>query len=160
MRRTVPAGWFRSPVHVLAFGFGTGLSPVAPGTLGTLAAVPIVWMLSPLPGSLSAVVVLVFTVAGVHICRVAAATLGTHDHPAIVWDEMAGLMITLLFVPFSWTALALGFVLFRVFDILKPWPISYVDRKIPGGVGIMLDDVIAAVFAGIVLRGMEAYFGF
>ena len=160
MRRITPSDLFRSPIHLLAFGFGTGMSPVAPGTLGTLAAVPIVWALSALPDSLSAVVVLVFTVAGVHICQVAADTLETHDHPGIVWDEMAGLMVTLLFVPFSWTALAVGVVLFRIFDIWKPWPIGYVDKKIHGGIGIMLDDLIAAVFAGLVLRGMLVYFGF
>ena len=98
MRRVTSSDLFRSPIHLLAFGFGTGMSPVAPGTLGTLAAVPIVWAHSALPDSLSAVVVLVFTVAGVHICQVAADTLGTHDHPGIVWDEMAGVMGTLLVV--------------------------------------------------------------
>ena len=160
MRRITSPDLFRSPIHVLAFGFGTGISPVAPGTLGTLAAVPIVWALSELPATLCVVVVFVFAVAGVHICQVAADTLGTHDHPGIVWDEMVGLMVTLLFVPFSWTALAAGVVLFRIFDIWKPWPIRYVDNKIHGGLGIMLDDLIAAVFAGLVLRGILVYFEF
>jgi len=91
-------------------------------------------------------------VAGISICGVASRSLESHDHPGIVWDEIAGMMLTMLFIPFSWITLGAGFLLFRVFDILKPWPIRYVDRKVSGGLGIMLDDIIAAVFANILLR--------
>ncbi|TXK95581.1 phosphatidylglycerophosphatase A [Methylococcaceae bacterium HT1] len=139
------------PILCLAFGFGSGLAKKAPGTFGTLAAVPIYIALAQTNIWIYSVVSVLCSVVGVWICGIAAEKLGEHDFGGIVWDEIAGLLITMWFVVFSWQNLLLGFVLFRAFDIIKPWPIKWIDQKVSGGFGIMLDDVIAGVFAGLVL---------
>lgn len=139
------------PVLFLAFGFGSGLAKKAPGTFGTLAAIPVYYLFAQTSFMVYSVLTLVVTVVGVWICDRAAKKLDEHDFGGIVWDEIAGYLITLWFVPFSWQALLLGFVLFRFFDILKPWPIKWADKHVQGGLGIMLDDVLAAVFAGGIL---------
>ncbi len=141
----------RNKVHLLATGFGSGLVPVAPGTVGTIAAIPFYMMFAFLPWTWLFVATLAICLFGPYICGKAADDIGVHDHKAIVWDEFAGLFITMCFVPFSWTALALGFVLFRIFDVLKPWPISLMDKKLEGGFGIMMDDVAAGLAAGVCL---------
>jgi len=141
-----------NPIHLLAVGFGSGLSPRAPGTMGTLAAIPLWWVLSHLPLVAYAAVTLLVCVVGVWICDRAARDFGVHDHPAIVWDEIAGFLITMLMVPAGLLWVLAGFVLFRLFDIIKPWPIGWVDRHVGGGFGIMIDDVIAGVFAACVLQ--------
>jgi phosphatidylglycerophosphatase A len=147
----------RNPVHLLATGFGAGLSPVAPGTFGTLVAVPLVWLLVNL--SLFGYVFLtaVFFLLGIWLCERTASDLGEHDHGGIVWDEIVGYMITMLpiwlmVVPLAWQWLLLGFVLFRFFDIVKPWPIRWIDQHVGGGFGIMLDDLLAGIFAAIALQ--------
>lgn len=137
--------------HFLGFGFGSGLAPFAPGTFGSLVAIPIILLLTFHPFWSHLIVTLVATVAGVKICQQAADDLGVHDHPAIVWDEIAGMLITFLLVPITPLNLLLGFVLFRFFDIAKPFPIRMIDKKVDGGLGIMLDDVIAGIFAAIAL---------
>ena len=139
------------PVLCLAFGFGSGLAKKAPGTFGTVAAVPIYLLLMQTNLFIYSVATAVCTVVGIWICGVAADKLGEHDFGGIVWDEIAGLLITMWFVAFSWQNLVIGFVLFRIFDIIKPWPIKWVDQQVQGGLGIMLDDVIAGIFAGLVL---------
>ncbi|MAE04005.1 MAG: phosphatidylglycerophosphatase A [Porticoccaceae bacterium] len=139
---------FRSPVLLLAFGFGSGLSPKAPGTLGSVAAIPFWLLLSQLPQSLIITTIVVSALAGVAICGRAAAQLGVHDHGGIVWDEFVGLWITMAFLPSNYVMLLVGFLLFRFFDIVKPWPIGWLDKKVSGGLGIMLDDVVAGVAAG------------
>lgn len=139
------------PVMFLAFGFGSGLSNKAPGTCGTLAAVPIYWLLANTSSLVYMAVTALVTIAGVTICDKAAEKLGVHDFGGIVWDEIAGFLIAMLFVPFTWSAVAFGFVLFRLFDIFKPWPIKWIDKKVPGGLGIMLDDVLAGLFASLVM---------
>ncbi len=139
------------PVLFLAFGFGSGLAKKAPGTLGTLAAVPLCWLFAQAGTVLYSALTLAVIVSGVWICGQAAEKLGEHDFGGIVWDEIAGLLITMALVPFSWQTLAAGFVLFRVFDIVKPWPIRWADRHVQGGFGIMLDDVLAGAIAGILL---------
>lgn len=140
------------PILLLAFGFGSGLAKKMPGTIGTLAAIPIYIAIIHTNIWLYSLLTIGATVAGVWICEDAAKKLGEHDFGGIVWDEIAGLLITLWFVPFSWFALLLGFVLFRVFDIIKPWPIKWVDQKVSGGFGIMLDDVLAGLLAAGVLQ--------
>lgn len=141
----------RDPVLLLAFGFGSGLAPRAPGTAGTLAAVPLWLLIALLPQAAQWLLVAVVILAGIPICGVAARKLGVHDHGGIVWDEFAGLFLTMLLLPAGpgseWMWLLIGFALFRAFDILKPWPIRWLDRHVPGGTGIMLDDLLAAVFA-------------
>ena len=119
--------------------------------MGTLAAIPVylIFMQSNI-WVYSALTVLV-SVSGIWICGAAARLLGEHDFGGIVWDEIAGFLITMWLVPYSWYTMLLGFILFRFFDILKPWPIKWIDQKVEGGLGIMLDDVLAGIFAGLIL---------
>ncbi|MEP7704202.1 phosphatidylglycerophosphatase A [Paraglaciecola sp. 25GB23A] len=138
----------KNPLHFLAFGFGSGLAPKAPGTFGTLAAIPLAVLLSfycPLPIYIGLCVL--FSVVGVWICGHTANDMQVHDDSSIVWDEVAGMMITLVAVPLSWQTVLAGFILFRLFDIIKPWPISYLDKHVHGGFGIMADDVLAGIFS-------------
>jgi phosphatidylglycerophosphatase A len=141
-----------SPVHFLAFGFGSGLSPKAPGTMGTLAAIPLYLLLVQLPLWGYVLVSLLVAVAGVWICRESSRRLGVHDHGGIVWDEFSGFFLTMLAAPQGWKWIMLGFVLFRLFDIWKPWPIRLADSKVEGGFGIMLDDWLAAIYALVGLQ--------
>lgn len=147
----IPGLDLRNPMHFLAFGFGAGVMPFAPGTFGTLAAVPLYLLLRPLPLFSYLVVVLVSFVAGVWLCERTSRDLGVHDHGGIVWDEIVGYLLTMAFAPPGWLWILLGFVLFRLFDILKPWPIRTIDRQVPGGFGIMLDDLLAALYALLVM---------
>jgi phosphatidylglycerophosphatase A len=148
----VPPSVFRNPVHFLAFGFGSGAAPVAPGTFGTLAAVPLYLLLAQLPlGAYLLALVVLFGV-GIWLCEKTAQDLGVHDHGGIVWDEFVGYWITMVAAPPGWLWLVIGFVLFRLFDILKPFPISWLDRHIKGGLGIMVDDAVAGTFAWLVLQ--------
>lgn len=156
-RSIAPSFLFSNPAHFFALGFGSGLSPVAPGTVGTLAAIPCWLLIGTLDWPLQfAVVVLAFFI-GVAFCAVTSRNLGVHDHGGIVWDEFVGLWIALLFAPGSGLALLAGFVLFRLFDIIKPWPIRWLDKKVHGGLGIMIDDVVAGLFAGIGLYLLQMY---
>ena len=140
------------PVLFWAFGFGSGLAKKAPGTCGTVAAIPVYYLLVQAHSLLIySVLTILATVVGIWFCDVAAKKLDEHDFGGIVWDEVAGYLITLWFVPFTWQAMIIGFVLFRFFDILKPWPIKWIDKQVHGGLGIMLDDVLAGLFAGGVL---------
>ncbi len=142
-----PRVW-SDPIHFLAFGFGSGLAPKAPGTFGTVAAIPVYLLLSllaSLPGYL--VITALFSVVGIWICDKTSKDLGVHDHSGIVWDEIVGYLITMILVPLTWYWILAGFVLFRFFDILKPWPISILDKKVSGGFGIMVDDIVAGVFS-------------
>jgi len=141
-----------SPIHFLAFGFGSGLAPFAPGTFGTLAAVPLYLLMINFSLPLYLLVTLISIVIGFWLCGKSSEMLGVHDHSGIVWDEFAGFFITMIAAPQGWQWIVLGFALFRLFDIWKPWPIHIVDRKMQGGVGIMLDDVIAGVYALAVLQ--------
>lgn len=143
---------FRSPVQFLAFGFGSGLSPKAPGTVGTLAAVPIYFLVADWPLWAYSLLVLVAALAGVWICQRASDQLQVHDHPGIVWDEFVGYWITMWAVPAEGLWMVIGFAVFRVLDIAKPWPISHLDRQVKGGFGIMIDDILAGVMACGVLH--------
>ena len=145
---------WRNPWHWLAFGFGAGLAPWAPGTFGTLAAVPIYLALRPLPLAAYLALVGLMLLAGVGLCGYSSRTLGVHDHPGIVWDEVVGYLATMAAAPAQWWSPVLGFMLFRVFDIWKPWPVRSVDRRMGGGLGIMLDDLLAAVYAWVALQGL------
>lgn len=139
-----------TPVLFLAFGFGSGLAKKMPGTMGTVAAIPVYLLIAQSNIWLYSIFTMVVCVVGIHICDEAAEQLGEHDFGGIVWDEVAGYLVTMWFVPFSWSALCIGFILFRVFDILKPWPIKWADQKVAGGFGIMLDDILAGfISAGI-----------
>lgn len=148
----IPVRLLRNPVHLLSLGFGTGLAPRAPGTFGTLAALPFYLLMHGLPTWVYALCCAGLFVVGVWLCGATARTLGVHDHPGIVWDEVVGYLLTLVAVPYDWRWLLLGFALFRLFDIWKPWPIRNVDRNLRGGLGIMMDDLLAAVYASIVMQ--------
>lgn len=136
-----------NPVHFLALGFGSGLAPKAPGTFGTLAAVPLFLLMAPLSNTIYLGLLVIMSIAGIYICGKAAEDAGVPDHGAIVWDEFVGLLITMFLMPVTWQTLLVGFALFRFFDILKPWPISYIDKNCHGGLGIMLDDIVAGIAA-------------
>ena len=140
-----------TPVLFLAFGFGSGLAKKMPGTMGTLAAIPVYLAFIGTNFWVYSVLTILVTVTGIWICEHAAKQLGEHDYGGIVWDEIAGFLITLWWVPFSWNAVLYGFILFRIFDIVKPWPIKWIDQKVDGGLGIMLDDVLAGILAAVVL---------
>jgi phosphatidylglycerophosphatase A len=145
-----------NPLHLLALGFGSGLSPVMPGTMGTLAAIPLYLLIQGLSAPWYLLILVLGFVAGIWICNAATSAIGRHDHGAIVWDEIIGFGITMFAAPTgAWWILA-GFVLFRFFDIVKPWPIRWFDRRIHGGFGIMFDDVIAGLFALACLQGLAA----
>ena len=152
MKPSVSPKFLLDPGHLLSFGFGSGLSPFAPGTAGTLAAIPFYLLLSTLNPLAYLLATLISVIAGVYLCGRTSKALGVHDHAAIVWDEFAGFFITMLFAPVSLTTIVLGFCLFRVFDILKPWPASVIDSRIKSGLGVMLDDVIAGIYAMLVLQ--------
>ena len=142
-----------NPVHFLALGFGSGLAAKMPGTFGTLAALPLVVVLSHYASfSVYLLVTILVSIVGIWICGKTAEDMGVHDDSSIVWDEVAGMLLTMLAVPLSWQTLLAGFVLFRFFDILKPWPISYLDKHVHGGFGIMIDDVLAGLFALCILH--------
>lgn len=146
----------RRPAIFLAFGMGSGLSRVMPGTAGTLAAVPIYLLLAQLPLTAYIALVLLSFLVGVRLCHVASRELGVHDHGGIVWDEFVGYWITMVAVPPSALTVLAGFVVFRLFDMVKPWPISLVDRKVHGGLGIMIDDVLAGLAsAGVLHLGLH-----
>ncbi|MES9887642.1 MAG: phosphatidylglycerophosphatase A [Candidatus Sedimenticola sp. 6PFRAG1] len=141
-----------NPVHLLAFGLGSGAAPKAPGTVGTLAAIPIFLGVSNLSPTAYLVLVAAMFLVGIWLCDKTSRDLGVHDHGGIVWDEWVGLLVTLWLVPPGWIWLLAGFLLFRLFDILKPWPIGWLDRQVSGGFGIMLDDLVAGLFALAVVQ--------
>lgn len=156
MKRVLTANdLFSHPANFFALGFGAGLARVAPGTVGSLVAIPFFLLLSPANVFFYLGLVIILFAFGVWCCEVSARLLGVHDHSGIVWDEIVGMLIALFAVPKTWTYLVLGFLLFRLFDIWKPWPIGWVDRKVGGGMGIMLDDVIAGLMALAVLQAIH-----
>ncbi|RRQ20384.1 phosphatidylglycerophosphatase A [Guyparkeria sp. SCN-R1] len=154
-RRVRVADLGRSPVMWLAFGGGTGLAPRAPGTVGTLPGLLLGWLLMTLAAPLGEAAVitvilaatLVLSVVGVYLCGEASRRLGVHDHGGIVFDEIVGVLLVFVALPETWWQVALIFLWFRVFDVIKPWPISWLDRRVHGGLGIMLDDLLAGVYA-------------
>ena len=142
----------KDPVVCLALGLGSGLSPIAPGTAGTLMTVPLFLLMQNLSFEVYAAITLLITLVGIWICSYAAKKLGVHDHPAIVIDEVAGFLITMLAAPAGWQWVLAGFVLFRFFDAVKPWPISWIDKNVKGGFGIMVDDVAAGLVSMALLQ--------
>jgi len=132
---------------LLATWFGTGALPVTPGTFGTLASLPIVLILNQATRLQKVSFLILFIALAIWSAGLCARILGKDDPSEVVIDEVAGFLLTVLFLPASWNALLLAFVLFRVFDILKPFPIGTLDKRIPGGTGIVIDDLLAGVYA-------------
>lgn len=137
----------KNPVHFLALGFGSGLIPFMPGTFGSLAALPLLLLSANAPVWSFIGFTVIASLVGIYLCGKTADDMQVHDHGSIVWDEIAGMFVTFLFVPITAPTLLIGFVLFRIFDILKPWPIGVIDKRLHGGTGIMLDDLIAGAMA-------------
>ena len=149
-----------TPVHFWAFGFGSGLAPVAPGTFGTLVGLVFFLAIGWMPGEVYAGIVLALYFLGMYLCGASARLLHAHDYKGIVWDEIVGVLVALAPIVEGavfrlepeiplWGWMAIGFAWFRLFDIVKPWPIRWIDRHIMGGGGIMLDDLIAGLYAGV-----------
>lgn len=155
--RKVKVAELKDPVVFIAMGFGSGLSPIAPGTAGTLLTVPLVYFLQQQSFQIYLLVTLFVLATGSWICAYAAKKLQVHDHSGIVYDEVAGFLITMMLVPTGWLWMLAGFALFRFFDAVKPWPISWFDKNIHGGFGIMLDDVIAGAISLCLLLLIEFF---
>ena len=143
---------WKYPVHLLASGFGTGLSPVAPGTFGTLVGVLLVWLMAPLAPLVYAGITAVMFVAGIFICGQTARDMGAVDPGAIVFDEIVGFMVAMFMLPATWPWLLAGFVLYRLFDIWKPWPMHMMEEKMGLGTAIMADDVVAGLYTLAILQ--------
>jgi len=142
---------FSDPIVFVATGFASGLSRIAPGTVGTLVTFLFYPIIQPWPLAWQWLLITLGFILGCWLCGTAAQRLGVADHPAIVFDEITGFALTLSFLSFSFGSYLLGFILFRLLDALKPWPISWLDKNIHGGLGIMLDDLLAGFLAGFVL---------
>lgn len=145
------------PAHFLALGFGSGLAPKAPGTAGTLVAFPLYFAMQGLAAPVYWALTALFLLAGIWICGRTGKALGVHDHGGIVWDEIAAFLLVLPFSPPAWWGYALAFALFRLFDIWKPFPIAWFDAQVHGGLGVMLDDVLAAGYAVLCLLGVALW---
>ena len=143
---------FHDPIYFIAFGFGSGLMSTAPGTWGTLAAVPLYLILINTSWVFYLLCTLIAFILGVWVCDKVSKDLGVHYYKGIVWDEVVGYLLTMFMAPKGLSWIILGFILFRIFDIWKPQPIRYIDHKISGGLGIMLDDVLAAVPSWIIMQ--------
>ncbi len=159
-RANTPASVWRNPIHFAAFGFGAGAIKVAPGTCGTLVAIPLYILLHDLPLLMYISITAALFLLGVWLCQITTRDLGVHDHEGIVWDEIVGYLITMTAAPLEsavgWLWIVVGFVLFRLFDIWKPWPINLLDRHVKGGFGVMIDDVGAAIYAWLVMQGINS----
>lgn len=145
----------KTPSGFIAMGLGSGLSPFAPGTAGSLAALPFAWWLKDLPLGAYLFVLLAATVLGFYVCEQVGRHLGVHDHGSIVWDEFCGLWLSVILIPKTWPWLILGFFVFRFCDIVKPWPARWFDRRMSNGVGVMLDDIAAGLWSLLILLLLE-----
>lgn len=151
------------PAHLIAFGFGSGLAPKAPGTVGTLLGLPLFWLIASATPERSIRLLLLIAafLLGVWACGRTGRALGVADHGGMVWDEIVAFALVLMFVPAlpftpaGWLWVALAFALFRLFDILKPWPIRLADAHLKNGFGVMFDDLLAAGYAIAIIKGVQ-----
>jgi len=148
----IPDSIWKNPIHFVAFGFGSGAIPVAPGTFGTLMAIPFYLALSHTSSLFYLAILLIITWGSIWICNKTSLDLGVHDHQGMCLDEFVGYFVTMFHAPQGWSWILFGFILFRIFDIWKPWPIRLVDEKIHGGFGMILDDILAGVYSCIVIQ--------
>jgi phosphatidylglycerophosphatase A len=148
----VPRSVWERPTHFIAFGFGSGAMPFAPGTFGTLMAIPFYLLMQPLTHWQYLFFLVVITLLSMWLSDVVAKEINVHDHPGMCLDEIIGFLVTMFAVPSGFLWIAMGFILFRIFDILKPWPIHIIDKKVHGGFGIILDDVLAGIYSLIVIH--------
>jgi len=150
----IPAAVWQKLTYFIGFGFGTGTLPIAPGTFGTLIAIPLYLLLRPLPWPAYVAIVLLLTLASMWLCDKLSKEIHVHDHQGMNLDEIIGFLITMIYAPTHWVWIVIGFGLFRLFDIWKPWPIGFLDAKIHGGFGMVLDDVVAGIYSLIVLQAL------
>lgn len=148
----VPDIVWQDPLYFIAFGLGSGAMPFAPGTFGTIMAIPFYLLVRPLPLVVYVIFTIVFALFSMWICERVSREIHVHDHPGMCIDEFAGFFVTMIGAPSGWQWVLLGFLLFRFFDIAKPWPIRYLDEKIPGGVGMVLDDIVAGLFSMLIIQ--------
>ncbi|TAK73542.1 MAG: phosphatidylglycerophosphatase A [Gammaproteobacteria bacterium] len=148
----LPDNIWQRPLYFIAFGFGSGTLPIAPGTFGTLMAIPFYLLFQSLPLPLYLLFVLLFTALSCWICERVSREIQVHDHPGMCIDEFAGFFVTMINAPHGWLWILLGFLLFRLFDIWKPWPIRDIDKKMHNGIGIVLDDIVAGLYALIIIQ--------
>ena len=146
---------FSHPAHFCALGFGSGLAKKAPGTFGTLIGFPLFWLIAGLGFYVQLIIISALFLIGIYFCERTGKALGVSDHGAIVWDEIVAMMLVLTVTPNQWQWWLIAFLLFRLFDIWKPAPIRQCDAKIKGGLGVMLDDLLAAIYAIISLKALE-----
>lgn len=142
----------------ISLGFGSGKLPYMPGTYGTVVGIPIFLLMADLTLIPYVLVCIALLILGIWASQVYSDFLGVHDHGSIVWDEVVGYLITMTATPAEWHWIIIGFILFRIFDILKPWPINLLDKHVDGGIGIMMDDVLAGVYGAIVLLAIQYFF--
>jgi phosphatidylglycerophosphatase A len=142
----------KRPSSFIAYGFGSGLAPKAPGTVGTLAALPIYWLMQDWPLTIYLASVFLAFMAGIWLCQRTVDWIKEDDPSGVVWDEIVGYLVAMTFAPAGWEWMLTGFVLFRFFDIVKPWPVSWADNRLHGGLGIMLDDVVAGTYVIAILQ--------
>jgi phosphatidylglycerophosphatase A len=148
----VPNKIWRDPLYFIAFGFGSGALPFAPGTFGTLLAIPFYWLMQPLSLTFYLTLVIIFTLASAWICQKVSREIQYHDHPGMCIDEFIGFFVTMIHAPPGISWIIVGFLLFRLFDIWKPWPINLIDKKMTGGFGMIFDDIVAGLFAMIIIQ--------
>lgn len=148
----IPESAFQKPLNFIAFGFGSGIAPVAPGTFGTLFAIPFFVLLSHLPLIMYLLVVLLLTCFSSWLLGKISEEIGVHDHTGMNLDEFIGYFFTMIAVPSTWLNIVLGFILFRLFDVWKPFPISWVDKHMMGGFGMVFDDILAGIISCIILH--------
>lgn len=151
----IPAKVWTNPIYFLAFGLGSGVVPIAPGTFGTLMAIPFYLLLRPLPLLYYILFTIFFIAFSSWICDRISRDIHIHDHPGMCIDEFAGFFVTMINAPYGWPWILLGFSLFRLFDIWKPWPIRLIDKNWHGGFGMVFDDVVAGIFAMIVIQVIQ-----
>ena len=148
----LPQKVWENPLYFIAFGFGSGAMLFAPGTFGTLMAIPFYLVLSQLPLYFYLAFVILFIIATSIISDIVSKDIHYHDHPGMCIDEFAGFFVTMIAAPSGWIWIVAGFILFRLFDILKPWPINYIDNHIHGGFGMIFDDVVAGIFSLVIIQ--------
>ncbi len=136
----------------MALGFGSGLAPKAPGTFGTIMGLPLYWLMASIAFPIQLIIITIAFLIGIYFCDIAGKLLGVSDHGSIVWDEIVAMMLVLTITPIDWIWWIVAFVLFRLFDIWKPFPISWCDAKLKGGFGVMFDDLLAAFYAMIMIK--------
>ena len=156
--KPIPKSIWTNPIHFIACGFGIGALPIMPGTFATIASIPLYLLLVQLPLSAYITITILLNLAGIYLCGKTNRDFGTNDHPAAVWDEIAAFPIVMIAIPPTWYTILIGVILFRIFDIWKPGPIGWIDRHIHGGLGVMLDDVAAALVSLAILHLIKLAF--